>query len=414
VDEPFRTVRETARALIAPLVVGRPVFLVGNATGSKKMADFFAHAGAAAVHDISLPDPEGPLAWRYATLEQLLATPPDIVARQADSLDPQGSGVAYAGSFTAVSSFCGRPVLGSRSSRAFAAERKDVQNQLLGHPSRRVLVELSDLAQAHDAITTFTAGRPAALQGIPRELLAMGTSHTYGIPSRAPAETLDHVLTTMAGDCTAVSLAPLDRGISCTYYGFVADDWVVDFGPVEALVYWDRRTWRLHAPGVVRPLPLDDRTAGTCRAAVHRVARELHRHTDYTGAFGTDGVVNGVGYSIHEINPRICAGFALLDQLSPQPVPLAAVDLALRQDPGAASRNVVGSLRALAAELQAAQRPMIRLWDPEHHRSQDHLLMEATTTTDAQTWLRLARERLSSADLIPIADFDSAGAEPCA
>src|SRR5262249_18480630 len=128
----------------------------------------------------------------------------------------------------------------------------------------------------------------------------------------------------------------------------------------------------------------------------------------------TDGSLNSTGYSIHEINPRICAGFALLDQLSPQPVPLAAVDLTLRQQPAAASRTVVGPLRALAAELQAAQRPMIRLWDPEHHQIQDHLSATATTTIDAQTWLRLARERLSNDNHIPIADLHSAGAGPCA
>lgn len=97
-------------------------------------------------------------------------------------------------------------------------------------------------------------------------------------------------------------------GLPCTFYGFISADAVIDFGPVEALVYWDPRTWRIHAPGILWPLRPADRLLGPARSAVHAVARTLRNQLGYIGAFGTDGVLTEDGYAIHEINPRVCAG----------------------------------------------------------------------------------------------------------
>jgi len=96
------------------------------------------------------------------------------------------------------------------------------------------------------------------------------------------------------------------------------------------------------------------------------------------------------------------------------PVPLAAVDLALRQDPRTAQDAVLGPLRTLAADLQAAQRPMIRLWDQKYRQTQADLSAAAESTDDTHDWLRLVRKRISTEYLVPVADLNSAGAEPCA
>jgi len=54
-------------------------------------------------------------------------------------------------------------------------------------------------------------------------------------------------------DCTCAVASGFNSGVPCTFYGFVTDTTVVDFGPVEALVYWDPHTWRILAPGILRP-----------------------------------------------------------------------------------------------------------------------------------------------------------------
>lgn len=179
-------------------------------------------------------------------------------------------------------------------------------------------------------------------------------------------------------------------GIPCTFYGFISADAVVDFGPVEALVYWDRRTWRIHAPGILWPLRPTDRLLGLARSAVHAVARTLRNQLGYIGAFGTDGVLTEDGYAIHEINPRVCAGFSLLDQLLSEAAPLAAFDLALRERPEA-SKLLATSLMTVPNGLDHRAMPAYRLWE----EADDHAPPPWEPAAQAQ-WAQRIRKKASS------------------
>ncbi len=231
-----RAVRNAALEMARPLVSGHVVLLTGNAATSQGMEDFFADAGAAAVHRLVLPEAAGPLASRLAAGEQLLADPPAALVRRVDDLDRDGRGLVYAGSYTAVRNFCGRRVLGYRLESHFAAERKDVQYRLLGvATSDRQLLRIENHTDVRQAIIEQVAHGPAVIQGVPRGLLAIGVSHTYLLPVDASRSRISQMLDRITEDCADIILAPLNTGLPCTYYGFLTSDHVIDFGPSRLL-----------------------------------------------------------------------------------------------------------------------------------------------------------------------------------
>jgi hypothetical protein len=315
------------------------------------MARFLTDAGARVV-PIDLDVVAGDTRDRFVAYERTLGSPSNELRARLDADDPDRAGFVYAGSFASAGTVCGRRVIGARHPRHLEAERKDRQRELL-HLGGQIV----DLV---DGLTHLRP--PVVVQGIPDHGVAMATSHTYLVPRPADGHRLRELATTLMRDCTRAVVASFNPGTPCTFYGFVTATAVVDFGPVEALVYWDPLTWRIHAPGILRPLPLADGVVASARSAVHAVARQVHHQLGYIGAFGTDGILDGDRYTIHEVNPRVCAGFSLLDQLVPDEEPLAAVDLGLREFPEESAR-LASPLVALSAVVQRDPTPAYRLWE---------------------------------------------------
>lgn len=344
-----------ALELARPLVHGRTIVLTASAAGSCRMARFFADAGAHVVQiDLGLAERE--TRTRFTAYQRALARPTEQLRTRLDTEDPHGSALVYAGSFTAAASLCARRVIGARSIRHLNAERKDTQRELFGI---RGHVACLDDGLEH-------VNLPAVVQGIPDHGIAMATSHTYLLPGTADIRRVRELTATLKRDCTQVVTNRFDPGIPCTFYGFITAKSIIDVGPVEALVSWDPRTLRLHANGILRPLLTPEHVLRSARVAVHAIAQRLHNQLGYVGAFGVDGVLTGEGYAIHEINPRVCAGFNLLDQLAPQAAPLAAIDLVLRELPDM-STVLDPPLAALATALQRHPTPAYRLWETPAH-----------------------------------------------
>jgi hypothetical protein len=289
---------------------------------------------------------------RFSSYERLLAQPAETIRARLDTEDPDGTALVYAGSFTAAKSLYGRRVIGARLPKHLDAERKDRQRELL-----RLGGEVVCLA---DDLVHLSL--PAVVQGIPDYGIAMATSHTYLMPRSADSHQVRALVTTLMQDCTGAVVSRFNAGTPCTFYGFITATSIVDFGPVEALVYWDPQTWRIHAPGILRPLHTSEALITSARSEVHVIAQRLHQQFGYVGAFGTDGVLTDDRYTIHEINPRVCAGFSLLDELAPMEAPLAAVDLLVRELPDV-STALTAPLTTLSIALQQDCTPAYMLWE---------------------------------------------------
>lgn len=305
------------------------------------------------------PSSQGPgdVRARFAALEYQLADPDPRVREAIERLDPEGDALVYAGSFTTARHLCGRRVIGARTRAQLAAEGKLEQERLLG--SGATVVHLADELPP-------PPGR-VVLQGVPREGVAMGSSHTYLVSGSAERRKRERVRQELLRDCTLALITPFHAGVPCTFYGFVTASAVHDTGPVEALVHWDQQSGRLRAPGILRPLALPPDSLAAARSVVHAIARRLHGDTGYVGGFGTDGTLVAERYVVHEINPRVCAGFALLDQLSPGSAPLAAADLLLRELPPSRAALLDEPLAAITCGLAHDPTPRYRFWESPDH-----------------------------------------------
>jgi hypothetical protein len=344
--------RQLMVSLLRTLVQDRSIILTGSAAQSQRMADLFMHAGARRTMSVPIENPPRETQLRFATYEHALTSPDQGLARQLDFYDPDRQALVYAGSFTAAQSVLGRRVIGGRLPEQAAAERKDLQLAITASPGH---------------IADLTGGLPSqdtvVVQGIPDESIAMAASHTYLVPARGDERKVRDLAATLLTDCSRAVVCPADIGTPCTFYGFLSSTWTVDFGPVEALVYWHSDSWRIYAPGVVRPLALSEDVLKAAREAVRSTAMRLNAATGYVGAFGTDGVIRDGQYRIHEINPRVCAGFSLLDEIAPVYSPLAGVDLILREYGSSAAETIFPDLLDASVRIAENTSAWMRIWE---------------------------------------------------
>jgi|LakMenEpi03Aug12_release.lakeMendotaPanAssembly.Ray.scaffolds.fasta_scaffold177184_3 hypothetical protein len=393
--------------LIGPLIHDRVVVLTGSVANNDSLEAFFVEAGAREVRQVELfIQKEEPIHRRLSDTEALIANPPPSIRYILDIIDSTSHAIVYAGSFTAQSSFCGREIIGGRQSRHFDAERKDQQLEYIADRicSQRCIIDLTDENAASQTVYAWVRSSPTVVSGIPDSYLAMGSSHTYLIPEKiAIRETykLSDLIGIVAHDCRKAMLSTLNTGIPCTYYGYVSRHWVTDFGPFEALVYWNRKTWQLWAPGIVRPLLLDDSQYRAASNVVHGAARRLHEKIGYTGAFGVDGVMQADQYLIHEINPRVCAGFSLLAELCGGCLPLMLIDLALRVRLVEADEALRAPLSNLALLLQE-QKPLVKLWDAQLRPVQEKLRSQVNGFDSVVVWVAQVRQSLANNNLVPL------------
>jgi hypothetical protein len=396
---PRAHLRETVERALAAIVGGRPVVLVGAAASGRRLGAMLEASGASRVDYLALPVPEGAdPRCRFMRLEAMLERPPASWQRRLEALDPAGRAWIYAGSFTARERVCGRPVLGGRRPVHYQSERKDRQLQYLAPPADAAgLLDLGDRQSASARVATAIRRCGVVLSGVPARGLALGASHTYRLERGADSK-VETIVRALARTCGAAVLRRQDRGIPGTYYGFVTPHGVVDFGPFEALVYWDPVTGRMSAPGIARPVRPGRRRCAEARRAVRATAERLAAATGYRGAFCTDGVFTRDRYVVHEINARVCAGFALLGERAR--FPFAAADIVLREGRPQAVAATSEALRGIARALRR-QQCVVKLWDPAQRELEQFLRSAVSGAACSDRWIRDVRRAVSPVGSVP-------------
>ncbi|MGI9666340.1 MAG: hypothetical protein ACR2N2_04450 [Acidimicrobiia bacterium] len=129
------------------------------------------------------------------------------------------------------------------------------------------------------------------------------------------------------GRTTNVRVMPFLDGLPCSIHGFITNDGVAVFNPVELYIL---RT--LDSPGFyyARVGNLWEPPASgskEMRAAVRSVADVLSREVGYLGSFGIDGVLTTEGFRPTELNPRMSVGSGI--QWFGSGLPLADMELML-------------------------------------------------------------------------------------
>jgi hypothetical protein len=374
-----------AALALAEVVADTKVILCGSAAGSQSLAAGLRAAGAREVLHLSLTDEQAEDVWSQTrSHERVLTDPPKRVAQALERLDADREAVVYAGSFTTCTTLCGRRVLGVRRPEWLAAEDRRQQAVLTGRPGELVAVE-----QLSEAVRAAPAGG-VVVRGLPSDSVSLGSAHNALLGPFTPQPGLRALITRLQRDCELASVSPFVRGLPLTVYGFVAGEHVVTTAPVLGLVFASCSEGRLRAPGIVTDPPLAPAAAEVAIAGAVNAARILSDRVGYRGAFGVDGTLAGGRLLVHDLNPRICAGFRTVRPDLLGGLNASLLDLALRE-----STDPRPLLSWLPALLPTPTGRAVVLWDGDAQR--DKALAALALPDDMETLVndvgQIARSR---------------------
>ncbi len=300
------------------MVADRDVVIVGSAlAGATKWVDGLRVLGARRCFALALTTGTGPLpdpdhvdsfvfdvrapnpSAEVNALEQLLRDLPAPAAAALDRFDPDGSALVLFPPFTGgVDALGGRPAYGARPARFAALEDKTLNDELF---------DAAGITRcASTIVAPETASTTAAVwSGDARDGFNGGGDFVRWVRE---ADDLGGARSFFAAHCDRVRIAPFLDGVPCSIHGFVCDDGVATFRPVEMLVFRrppdhptrDRFVYGGMATVWDPPGPGRDEM----RAAARRMGEVLRSRVDYRGAFTIDGVMTVDGFRPTEMNPR--------------------------------------------------------------------------------------------------------------
>jgi hypothetical protein len=386
----------------------RPIILTGAAARStRSLREFLKVCGVRELLSIDVP---GRTASRVAEdmhfLDHFLENPPVTFLERLDAADPTRKALIYAGSFTRHCKLAGRRIIGARQASWFEAERKEWQRQLTSRQKgfRQSFFPIRSPKQLHSIIEKWVSTQPVVVSGDPKAYLATGASHTFLITDRKMLSSQKGrcILSTLAEECSGIRVSAYTPGRPATYYGFVGDGLFVLAGPMEAIVFFDQGTGRIKPDGIQTPFPLNPTLARQGRRIVQHLVMRLVQATSYRGAFCADGTFTPNGFIVHEVNPRICAGFRLLTRITECHLPMSMMDVALRE-------KALDHPAELGIKLQRLfdgliNGPDLALWED---RDKEAALLDAQPLEHAlmKNWEDTVRSTLAGERYIPLFDW---------
>lgn len=342
------------------LVSGRSVILTAGAASSESLAVQMHDLGAREVHRLALRTQPSLGVWHQLSADDAaLLAPSHELAARLDAIDPAAEAVVYTGSYTTCRSLLGRRVLGARRTAWADAECTLEQRRLVGRRVRPLDVDQLERLPGIAHLSQI----PIVVSGIPRSGSSLGAHHKYLVVTTDTLERRDRLRAigrTLSLDCEVALVARFDPGLPVTVYGYVAEQRVVMQPPVLALVFVDDATSRISAPGIVTFAALSDgQAAAAYRAARNAAFALVHQH-DYRGAFGIDGSLRAEALVVHDINPRVCAGFRTFDRHTLGGAHPSLVDMVLRE-----SGRPADIVRELPDPLAPRGDSRVVVWDSQ-------------------------------------------------
>jgi hypothetical protein len=251
------------------------------------------------------------------TIERVLADPPAEVVAAIDNFDHAGDALVFLPSVDAATHLGARAVYGPRRPAWLALEDKTVCDELFD--AARVRRPPTCVVEANHAALRAAAGAldhgaGTIWAGDAREGFNGGGAFVRWVRDGDDGSA---AASFFGAHCDRVRVAPFVDGVSCSVHGFVTDDGVAVFRPVE-LVNLRRPTGDqlLYAGCATFWDPtVKDREA--MRSAARRLGTHLRERVDYRGAFTLDGIMGADGFVATECNPRPGAGLGYLREARP-------------------------------------------------------------------------------------------------
>lgn len=320
-----RTALDRYAAMQRDLVRDRKVVLAGyHLAGTGPWIDFVLAEGAVGCFVLACAVGTGPLpdesVGRFVlgltgdtpsdevrAINRALRQLPIEAVDALDEFDPSGDALVLCPPYLDAPVVAGRRVFGARRPEWVALEDKTVIDALFDRadvyrpPSRVVDANTGDLAAAARALD---AGDGTVWSGDVRDGFHGGGDLVRWVRS----DDAESFVSWFVDRCDRVRVAPFLEGIPCSIHGFVCDDGVAVFRPMEMIIlrrpddHPDRARFVYAGMASLWDPRPEDREA--MRSVARRVGAFLAWNVAYRGAFTVDGIMAAGGFLPTEVNPR--------------------------------------------------------------------------------------------------------------
>jgi PAS domain-containing protein len=238
----------------------------------------------------------------------------DAVAR----FDPHGDAIALVPPFLDVRSFGDRPAFGARRSEWVEIEDKTIADEwfdAIGVPRPRSQVVPADAQSLACAADALDRGAGTVWAGDSRAGFNGAGECVRWVVDEDDRHTAFEFL---RARCDRVRVATFVDGVPCSIHGFVVDDGVAVFRPVELVTLRSAESPRLRFCGCATFFDPPADVVETMRRAATRAGERLRATVGYRGAFTLDGIAAADGWVATECNPRFGAGLGYVEAALPE------------------------------------------------------------------------------------------------
>ncbi len=248
--------------------------------------------------------------------------PSDQLLSAVGRFDPGHEAMVLGGGFSRSGVLAGRPVYGARPAGWGRLEDKTIVDRLWDAADvRRAPSAVVPVGEAAGAAVSLASELGTVWVADNREGWHGGGEYARWVRTEADTEP---AVTWFAQHADRVRVMPFLDGIPSSIHGFVTDDGVAVFLPVEMIIL--RNTERpefIYAQAANFWNPPDG-VRDEMRENARRVGTLLADRYGYLGGFGIDGVCTADGFLPTELNPRLSVGHGLQSRAAD--VPLGSIE----------------------------------------------------------------------------------------
>jgi hypothetical protein len=268
------------------------------------------------------------LAWETAGRDDVIASfreeeraidaPSEALLDAVRRFDPRRNAIVLVPPFLDVRALGDRPAFGARRPEWVALEDKTIADELFdatGVPRPASAVVPADASSISSAAAALDRGEGTVWSADARDGFNGGGAYVRWVRDEADRrDALDLLLP----KCDRVRVAAFADGVPCSIHGFVVDDGVAVFRPVELVTLRAPSPPRLRYCGCATFFDPPAVHVATMRASVSRIGAHLREHVGYRGAFTLDGIASPDGWMATECNPRFGAGLGYVSVALPE------------------------------------------------------------------------------------------------
>jgi hypothetical protein len=325
-DEPVgESTLDRYAALRRRIVGGRRIVLAGHhLAGTTKWVEKLLHDGASACYVLACAVGTGELpddsigrfvlgvtgltpSDEVRAVNRALRDIPAAALEAIEAFDPSGDALVLCPPYMDQQHVAGRAVYGGRRPEWTALEDKTIADALFdraGVERAPSIVAPVDAEALRAAAGVLDHGDGTVWAGDARDGFHGGGDLVRWVRP----DDIDDFAAWYAPQCDRVRVAPFLEGIPCSIHGFVCDDGVAVFRPMEMVILrrppdHPERSRFVYAgmTSLWDPSPADREDM---RAAARRVGTLLAAEVDYRGAYTVDGIMTRDGFRPTEMNPR--------------------------------------------------------------------------------------------------------------